>query len=92
MNSHPISRLIYDSLVRSEQGFTLDPEKAPRILESLARSAQFADASAAKAVYQLVGLLQHSNGASAAQALLTLMMSTLETAAPPSKAAWRTRA
>ena len=92
MNTHPISRLIYDSLVQTPEGFTLDPKKAPRILESLAKSAQYDDPSAAKAVYQLVGLLQHSNGAAAAQSLLTLMMSTVETASPPGKAPWRTRA
>ena len=92
MNTHPISRLIYESLVSTPEGFTLDPTKAPRIIESLARSAQRDDPTAAKAVYQMVGLLQYSNGAAAAQSLLTLMTCTVETAAPASKAPWRTRA
>ena len=92
MNTHPISRLIYESLVHSPEGFKLDPNKAPKIVESLARHAQRDDPTAARAVYQLVGLLQYSNGAEAAQSLLTLMMSTVETASPPAKAPWRSRA
>jgi len=92
MNTHPISRLIYESLVPSPEGFKLDPKQAPKIVESLARSAQRDDPTAARAVYQLVGLLQYSNGAEAARSLLTLMTSTVETSSPPSKAHWRTRA
>jgi hypothetical protein len=92
MNTHPISRLIYESLVSSPEGFALDPKKAPKIIESLARSAQRDDPTAARAAYQLVGLLQSSNGARAAQSLLSLMMSTVETTSPASKSPWRTRA
>jgi hypothetical protein len=92
VNAHPIGKLILEALVSTPEGFTLDESKAPKILELLAKSAQRNDPTAAKAFYELVGLLQHSNGAPAAAALLNLMMSTVEAASPPTKAGWRTRA
>ncbi|MBK7859156.1 MAG: hypothetical protein IPJ65_11155 [Archangiaceae bacterium] len=92
MNTHPISRLIFQSLLPSPEGFTLDPKQASKIIESLAKSAQRDDPTAVRAAYQMVGLLHYSNGAAAAQSLLVLMTSTIEAGASTSIAPWRTRA
>jgi hypothetical protein len=66
---HPITKLIFDSLVHSPGGFDLDPNKVPLIVSQLTK-----DPASTGPFHETVGLLEMSNGRPAAAALRKLVL------------------
>jgi hypothetical protein len=66
---HPITKLIFDSLVRSPKGFDLDPKRVPVIVHQLTN-----DPAATAAFHETLGLLELSNGQPAADALRQIIL------------------
>jgi hypothetical protein len=83
--------LIVDALRTSPDGLTLDETKVATLVERLGESAARKDLTAAKAVYEMVAVLEKSRGAKAARSLLRLMINGVETTAPKRSKGWRAR-
>jgi hypothetical protein len=67
--THPITKVIFDSLVRSPKGFELDRKRLPLITHHLTN-----DPAATAAFHETLGLLELSNGKLAADALRQLII------------------
>jgi hypothetical protein len=78
---HPVTRAIFDSLVRTPKGMDVDPKRAPTVLKTLAEG----DAKAKDAFFETIGLLQATFGKPAAD---TLRMLVLEAAGKRPAHAW----
>jgi hypothetical protein len=90
MSTPSMSELILQALGPSPKGLQLDARKLPAVAELLNSTAKRNDPSAANELYTMVALLDRSNGAPAAQALLGLLMNPAQKL-PPARGGWGSR-